>query len=321
MHLVVEIVEHPRDTPRGEIGLVARGVRAHRGLDGEGVLAQATRLGELGEQLPRRLAGDHGNPAISGSASGLAQAPLVDGLLGEEPLALVLQRGDEPIGRHAGHRLLVHREIPGGFLHVHRVLWQHRRVTSCRVAQCPRASAVVPAAFFSRAASPCVPPAFFSPSISSSSTWMRSTICSSVRASGSGRSAWLRSIPPVTRSPLRNVMRPGTPTTTQFSGTARTTPEPAPIRLPAPTVKPPMILAPAPITTLSAIVGWRFSRLTLVPPRVTPCRMLTFSPTSAVSPMTTPMPWSMNSPGPSTAAGWISIPVKNRLTCDTQRAE
>ena len=31
-------------------------------------------------------------------------------------------------------------------------------------------------------------------------------------------------------------MRPGTPTTTQFSGTSRTTTEPAPIRLPAPMV-------------------------------------------------------------------------------------
>ena len=46
----------------------------------------------------------------------------------------------------------------------------------------------------------------------------------------------------------------------------------------------------------------------LVPPSVTPCSSVTFSPTSAVSPMTTPMPWSMKRPGPSCAAGWISMP-------------
>ena len=39
----------------------------------------------------------------------------------------------------------------------------------------------------------------------------------------------------------RYVTRPGTPTTTEFSGTSRTTTEPAPIRLPAPMVKPPRI--------------------------------------------------------------------------------
>ena len=42
------------------------------------------------------------------------------------------------------------------------------------------------------------------------------------------------------------------------------------MRLPAPMVKPPRILAPAPTVTLSPRVGWRFSRRTLVPPRVTP---------------------------------------------------
>ena len=34
--------------------------------------------------------------------------------------------------------------------------------------------------------------------------------------------------------------------------------------------------------------------------------------TSAVSPMTTPMPWSMKKRSPIFAAGWISIPVKLR---------
>src|SRR2546425_8769872 len=37
---------------------------------------------------------------------------------------------------------------------------------------------------------------------------------------------------PPTRWPSRYVTRPGTPTTTEFGGTSRTTTEPAPIRLP-----------------------------------------------------------------------------------------
>jgi hypothetical protein len=36
------------------------------------------------------------------------------------------------------------------------------------------------------------------------------------------------------------------------------------------------------------------------------------APISAVSPITTPIPWSMNRPSPICAAGWISIPVTAR---------
>jgi hypothetical protein len=36
-------------------------------------------------------------------------------------------------------------------------------------------------------------------------------------------------------------------------------------------------------------------------------------PISAVSPITTPIPWSMNSPCPMRAAGWISTPVSSRV--------
>ena len=92
------------------------------------------------------------------------------------------------------------------------------------------------------------------------------------------------------------------------------------MRLPLPIVNAPKIPAPAPTVTLLPSVGWRFSRLRLVPPSVTPWSNVTFSPTSAVSPITTPMPWSMNRPGPSFAAGWISIPVRNLDTWDTNRA-
>ena len=62
------------------------------------------------------------------------------------------------------------------------------------------------------------------------------------------------------------------------------------MRLYSPIVMAPMILAPAPTVTLCSSVGWRFSRRVLVPPSVTPCRRLTLSPTSAVSPITMPMP-------------------------------
>ena len=43
-----------------------------------------------------------------------------------------------------------------------------------------------------------------------------------------------------------------------------------------------------------------------LPPRVTWCRMDTLSPTRAVSPMTTPVAWSIIMPRPSCAAGWMS---------------
>src|SRR6478736_6132572 len=47
---------------------------------------------------------------------------------------------------------------------------------------------------------------------------------------------------------------------------------------------------------------------------------MTSSPTSAVSPMTTPMPWSMKKRRPSRAAGWISTPVTERATVASTRA-
>jgi hypothetical protein len=40
---------------------------------------------------------------------------------------------------------------------------------------------------------------------------------------------------------------------------------------------------------------------------------------SAVSPITTPMPWSMNKRLPIFAPGWISIPVKKRVICELSR--
>ena len=40
----------------------------------------------------------------------------------------------------------------------------------------------------------------------------------------------------------------------------------------------------------------------------------------AVSPMTIPMPWSMNRPRPMVAPGWISTPVMVRANCEIIRA-
>jgi hypothetical protein len=66
--------------------------------------------------------------------------------------------------------------------------------------------------------------------------------------------------------------------------------------------------------TLSSTVGWRLPVAKPVPPRVTPWKSVTRSPISAVSPITTPVPWSMKSSEPIRAAGWISIPVAILLT-------
>ena len=48
--------------------------------------------------------------------------------------------------------------------------------------------------------------------------------------------------------------------------------------------------------TLSCTVGWRLPVAKPVPPSVTPWYSVTSSPISAVSPITTPIPWSMKKP-------------------------
>ena len=68
------------------------------------------------------------------------------------------------------------------------------------------------------------------------------------------------------------------------------------------------------------MVGCRLPLSSVVPPRTTPLYISTSSPISAVSPMTTPMPWSMKNRRPMVAPGWISMPVSQRLTCETRRA-
>ena len=71
----------------------------------------------------------------------------------------------------------------------------------------------------------------------------------------------------------------------------------------------PSIFADAPITTLSPTVGCLFPFSFPVPPNVAPWNIVTLFPTTAVSPITTPIPWSIKSPLPMVAPGCISIPV------------
>src|SRR5688572_9867964 len=66
-----------------------------------------------------------GGGPTSSAGGGLASLPLVDGLLGQEPLAVVMQRGDAALERHARHRLLVHGQVLRRLLDAHRVRGNH----------------------------------------------------------------------------------------------------------------------------------------------------------------------------------------------------
>ena len=106
----------------------------------------------------------------------------------------------------------------------------------------------------------------------------------------------------------------------ESGGQSRVTTALAPIAEPAPMTTGPSTFAPAPTVTLSSNVGWRLTFARLRPPSVTPWYSITPSPISAVSPMTTPMPWSMKNRRPMVAPGWISMPVRKRVNCDRMRA-
>ena len=107
--------------------------------------------------------------------------------------------------------------------------------------------------------------------------WVRASSLSSVsilsirlritRASASGRAEWASGS---IFTPDWWITRPGIPTTVLLAATLRSSTEPAPMRVLAPTVIAPSTLAPAPTTTLSSRVGWRLPCTLPVPPRVTP---------------------------------------------------
>src|SRR5260370_19561287 len=86
--------------------------------------------------------------------------PLVDGLFREQPLPVLLEGRDATLHGQALEGGGVHGEIGRGFGHRHRVFGNHVREVSLS--------------------------ARLSNSISASRAWMRSTICSRVRARGSG---------------------------------------------------------------------------------------------------------------------------------------
>ena len=137
-------------------------------------------------------------------------------------------------------------------------------------------------------------------------------------ATGSGR--WIQSVSgPSGRRPSTRTGWPGLPTTVELGGTSWMTTLLAPILAPWPTVIGPSSLAPEPMVTLSSTVGWRLPVAKPVPPSVTPWYIVTSSPIAAVSPITTPIPWSMKNPLPISAAGWISMPVTARATAAMRR--
>src|SRR4029450_4971355 len=104
-------------------------------------------------------------------------------LLREQPLAILLDGGNAALDGEELEGVRIHGEIRRGFRDCLVVLGNHVREASLS--------------------------AFLSDSISSSRAWILSTICSSVRARGSGRSAWFRSMPPPA-APSRNVAHSGT---------------------------------------------------------------------------------------------------------------
>src|SRR5690606_33017887 len=122
---------------------------------------------------------------------------------------------------------------------------------------------------------------------------VKASICRAMPRStfsnGSGKSAWSRSMTSTLRPSCRPT-RPGPPTPVELGGTSDNTTEPAPILALSPTRKEPSTAAPVAMTTLFPMVGWRLPFSLPVPPSTTPWYNVTFSPSSAVSPMTTPMP-------------------------------
>mmetsp|Transcript_2519 Transcript_2519/g.7278 ORF Transcript_2519/g.7278 Transcript_2519/m.7278 type:complete len:256 (+) Transcript_2519:114-881(+) len=100
----------------------------------------------------------------------------------------------------------------------------------------------------------------------------------------------------------------GAPTAVAPDGIGLSTTAPQPSFAPSPIRMFPSTETFAPSSTFFPIFGWRSPPTLPVAPSVTPCNIVHPSPTCAVSPMTTPVAWSMTTAGPIVAAGWMSTP-------------
>mmetsp|Transcript_5291 Transcript_5291/g.16417 ORF Transcript_5291/g.16417 Transcript_5291/m.16417 type:complete len:274 (-) Transcript_5291:134-955(-) len=99
-----------------------------------------------------------------------------------------------------------------------------------------------------------------------------------------------------------------TPTAVAPDGIGLSTTAPQPSFAPSPIRMFPSTETLAPSSTFFPIFGWRSPPTLPVAPSVTPCNIVHPSPRCAVSPMTTPVAWSMTTAGPIVAAGWMSTP-------------
>mmetsp|Transcript_5290 Transcript_5290/g.16414 ORF Transcript_5290/g.16414 Transcript_5290/m.16414 type:complete len:256 (-) Transcript_5290:134-901(-) len=100
----------------------------------------------------------------------------------------------------------------------------------------------------------------------------------------------------------------GAPTAVAPDGIGLSTTAPQPSFAPSPIRMFPSTETLAPSSTFFPIFGWRSPPTLPVAPSVTPCNIVHPSPRCAVSPMTTPVAWSMTTAGPIVAAGWMSTP-------------
>nr|ACL53038.1 unknown [Zea mays]ACR36385.1 unknown [Zea mays] len=130
------------------------------------------------------------------------------------------------------------------------------------------------------------------------------------------KEVWSMDSPGITSSPFfPPISLAGFPTAVLLGGTSMSTTDPAPTLAPAPILTFPRTVAPAPMSTPSPILGCRSPTALPVPPSVTWWSMETLSPTTAVSPTTTPVAWSSRMPLPTVAAGWMST-AKTSATRD-----
>src|SRR5579862_913725 len=115
-------------------------------------------------------------------------------------------------------------------------------------------------------------------------------------------------------APAQFMSLAGTPTAVQPGGTEVSTTLLAPTREYSPISMLPNTFAPIDSRTPRRTLGWRSPPSLPVPPSVTPCMMETSSSTTAVSPMTTPVAWSIMMPRPMRAPGWMALFFQSRIS-------